>query len=198
MMEQLSLWEPDPAGVVIPRYLAGRSSALDADPPIARYTRVLTPEGVTGFVGLVQFDETQRVWFCSVFTDDPIPPGLSHYRVYCASSVTPLTAFALEDLTCYSRASLKYRGEHDQARRAWLALWAQEQGHPERRFTLHGKHSGYYKAAVPQGEDGWKHFLERAVQFDIYCAFVSVFTPQITLEHYLTDAAARGEIRGVQ
>ncbi len=44
-------------------------------------------------------------------------------------------------------------------------------------------------------EDGWAGFLEKAVQYDIYCMFVAAFTPHVPLEHYLKDAQKRGEIK---
>src|SRR6266567_63143 len=96
-------------------------------------------------------------------------------------------------LTTYSRETLCFQGPHDQARRAWLRTFAQGRGYQAFWFTLHGSRSGYYQAGVPAGEEGWTHFLERAVQFDIYCAFIAAYAPGL-LEQFLADAAARGEI----
>jgi len=99
------------------------------------------------------------------------------------------------DLLTYNRESLRYQGPHDQARRAWLREWAQAHNWPRSWFTMHGKYSGYYKTCVLPGGEGWTGFLEKAVQYDIYCMFVAAFTPGIPLEHYLQDALARGEIK---
>ena len=99
------------------------------------------------------------------------------------------------DLLTYNRESLRYQGPHDQARRAWLREWAQAHNWPRSWFTMHGKYSGYYKTCVLPGGEGWTGFLEKAVQYDIYCMFVAAFTPGIPLEHYLQDASQRGEIR---
>lgn len=97
-------------------------------------------------------------------------------------------------LAIYSRESLRFKGPHDQARRAYLRDFARERGHQAFWFTIHGSRSGYYQAGVPAGEEGWTHFLEVAVQFDIYCAFIAAYAPG-QLEQFLTDAAARGEIK---
>lgn len=97
-------------------------------------------------------------------------------------------------LAIYSRETLRFQGPHDQARRAYLRTFGRERGYQAFWFTLHGSRSGYYQAGVPAGEEGWTHFLERAVQFDIYCAFIAAYAPG-QLEHFLEDAAARGEIK---
>jgi hypothetical protein len=97
-------------------------------------------------------------------------------------------------LTTYSRETLRFQGPHDQARRAYLRAFAQERGYQAFWFTIHGSRSGYYQAGIPAGEEGWTHFLERAMQFDIFCAFIATYAPG-KLEQFLTDAAARGEIR---
>jgi hypothetical protein len=96
-------------------------------------------------------------------------------------------------LATYSRDSLRYLGPHDQARRAYLRTFGHVRGYQAFWFTLHGSRSGSYQAGIPAGEEGWTHFLERAVQFDIYCAFIAAYAPG-QLEYFLTDAARRGEI----
>lgn len=103
-------------------------------------------------------------------------------------------ALDLASLAIYSRETLRFKGPHDQARRGYLRTFARERGHQALWFTIHGSRSGYYQAGVPAGEEGWAHFLERAVQFDIYCAFIAAYAPG-HLEQFLTDAAARGEIK---
>lgn len=97
-------------------------------------------------------------------------------------------------LASYSRETLRHLGPHDQARRAYLRTFGSGRGYQAFWFTLHGSRSGYYQAGVPAGEEGWTHFLERAVQYDIYCAFIAAYAPG-QLEHFLTDAAERGEIK---
>lgn len=97
------------------------------------------------------------------------------------------------DLTTYSRDNLKHQGPHDQARRSWLSQWAEQRGHTAFWFMMYHKYDGYTKHGIQAG--GWTGFLERAVQYDIYCCFVAAFTPDVPLEHYLEDAAKRGEIK---
>ena len=97
-------------------------------------------------------------------------------------------------LAIYSRETLRFQGPHDLARRDYLRTFGRERGYQAFWFTLHGSRSGYYQAGVPAGEEGWTHFLERAVQFDMYCAFIAAYAPG-QLEHFLEDAAARGEIK---
>jgi hypothetical protein len=98
------------------------------------------------------------------------------------------------NLTTYARDTLTSQGPHDQARRAWLRSFAQERGYKDFWFTIYGQRSGNYQAGVPAGEEGWTHFLEKAVQYDVYCCFIAAYTPG-QLEHLLKDAAARGEIK---
>jgi hypothetical protein len=69
-----------------------------------------------------------------------------------------------------------------------------EHGYRDFWFTLHGQYSGYYQAGVPKTEEGWTNFLEKAVQYDVYCCFVAAYAPG-QLERLLNDAAARGEIK---
>jgi hypothetical protein len=99
-------------------------------------------------------------------------------------------------LTYYSRDTLVYQGPHDQARRSWLAQWAQQRGYKNFWFIMHHKYSGYYQTGVPEGEEGWTHFLERAVQYDIYCCYIAAYAPG-QLEHVLKDAEKRGEIKNL-
>jgi hypothetical protein len=104
------------------------------------------------------------------------------------SDIAKLDAQALdpESLTYYSRKTLCYQGAHDQALRAWLRTFAQRQGYPSFWFTVHGSRSGYYQAGVSRGEEGWTRFIERAVQYDIYCAFIAAYAPG-QLQRYLED-----------
>lgn len=104
-----------------------------------------------------------------------------------------VTKLEMEELTFYSRAMMRYQGPHDQARRAWLQAYGAAQNYPSFWFTLHHRYSGYHQAGVPKGEDGWTHFIERAVQYDIYCAFIAAYAPG-QLKRYLEDARDRGEI----
>src|SRR6266487_6367211 len=96
-----------------------------------------------------------------------------------------------ESWTVYSRVDLH---TSDAGRRAWLRAWAEMRDYPRSWFTMHGKYSGYYKTGILPGKEGWARFLEHGGYYEVYCLFVAVFTPQIPLEHYLQDAAQRGEI----
>ncbi|MBV8822757.1 MAG: hypothetical protein JO123_08205, partial [Ktedonobacteraceae bacterium] len=93
----------------------------------------------------------------------------------------------LERWTIYSRADLR---QYHQERRAWLHTWAEEHGHRAVWYTAYGKYDGYTLHGVPEG---WGNFLEQADQYEIYCCFVTA-VGQHPLEHYLEDAAKRGEI----
>jgi hypothetical protein len=99
------------------------------------------------------------------------------------------------DLITYSRDNLKYQGPHDQARRAQLRQWAEQHGYKPFWFTRHAKYGGYSsRAGVPGGKEGWTHFLEKAVQYDVYCCYIAAYAPE-PLKYYLEDAAKRGEIQ---
>ncbi len=98
------------------------------------------------------------------------------------------------DLTHYSKGTLLYQGPHDQVRRAWLHLYGEQKGYPEFWFTIYGTKSGPYKAGIAKGEEGWTHFLNKAVQFDVYCCFVAAYAPG-QIEELLKDAEQRGEIK---
>jgi hypothetical protein len=97
------------------------------------------------------------------------------------------------DLTLFSRETLKFHGPHDDARREWLRSWAEEHGYKKYNFTLHGRYSGYYQSGVAEGVEGWDNFLAKAVQYDIYCCYISACAPQ-PLSFYLEDAVQRGEL----
>ncbi len=100
------------------------------------------------------------------------------------------------DLLTYNRESLRYQGPHDQARRARLRTFAEQGGYRDFWFTMHGHYSGYYQTKVLPGEEAWTRFIEGAVQYDIYCCYVAAVAPG-RLERLLTDAATRGEIKGI-
>lgn len=101
------------------------------------------------------------------------------------------------DLTTYSHDTMIYQGPHDQARRAWLLEWGtrRTQARPGQFwFTMWGKYSGYYQVGTGKTPEGWKDFLEKVPQFDVYCCFVAA-KGEHPLEYYLEDAARRGEIK---
>jgi hypothetical protein len=98
------------------------------------------------------------------------------------------------DLATYSRDNLKHQGPHDQARRSWLREWAEKRGYEGFHFTLHGKYSGYYQTGIAKGKEDWTNFLEKAVQYDVYCCYIAALK-QHPLQDYLEDAERRGEIR---
>jgi hypothetical protein len=100
----------------------------------------------------------------------------------------------LDSLGVYTRETLKHQGPHDQARRAWLKRWAQGRGYATFWFTVHDKYSGYHQTSIPAGPENWANFLERAVQFDVYCCFVAALGRN-DLKYYLEDAEKRGQIR---
>jgi hypothetical protein len=116
-------------------------------------------------------------------------PGESHADVRPGSLDTPQEL----DLTLFSRETLTFHGPHDEARRSWLRSWAEEQGYKKYNFTLHGRYSGYYKTAVGEGPERWDGFLSNAVQFDVYCCYISACASQ-PLSFYLEDAVKRSEI----
>ncbi len=97
------------------------------------------------------------------------------------------------DLLTYTRNNLKHRGPQDNARREWLRAWALEQGYKKYNFTMHGRYSGYFKTAVDEGSERWDSFLAKAVQFDVYCCYISARGPN-PLSFYLEDAVKRGEL----
>jgi hypothetical protein len=96
------------------------------------------------------------------------------------------------DLITYSRASMKYQGPYDQARRASLKRWAEQHGYKSFWYRC-GKYSRHHQGGVPAGIEGWTSFLEKAVQYDIYCCYIAAYAPQ-PLDYYLEDAIRRGEI----
>jgi hypothetical protein len=109
----------------------------------------------------------------------------------------------------YSKVTTTYHGVHDQARREWLRAWGKERDSPRHWFTIQSQSRGYYQAAIPEGKEAWKLFLENATPFDVYCFFVECYagycfsTSKFTtikevaelLPHCLNEASERGEIK---
>jgi hypothetical protein len=109
-----------------------------------------------------------------------------------------LSQHELDALTIYSRQNLKYQGQYDLARRAWLAVWAGRNNYKAHGYAEHSKNfygeSTYVMHSIPDGAEAWTHFLTIATQYSVYCAFVATFAPE-PLEVYLKDAERRGEIK---
>jgi hypothetical protein len=97
------------------------------------------------------------------------------------------------DLFIYSRETMKFHGPHDDARRAKLREWAKQYGYKRFGYTSHERYDGYYQHIVPESEECWQNFLNRGVQFDIYCCYIEAVAPH-PLSFYLEDAVTRGEL----